>query len=146
MGLRHTQQKRSRLRASILDTFPLFPPSFLHILHSSHNPLSPNSTPPLHPLPSITSCLCFGSRRSKSQGCSSQEQCCHGVGVREKKRKIGALSREDQTRAPLCSSWVEWGRRKRQKDWGTGGWVGCVQRYQVSFIVEQHAVAEASGS
>lgn len=26
-------QKRSRLRASIPDTFPLFPPSFLHILH-----------------------------------------------------------------------------------------------------------------
>lgn len=46
-------QKRSRLTASIPDTFPLFPPSFLHILHPHPLtiPLSPNSPFPLLSLP-----------------------------------------------------------------------------------------------
>lgn len=128
MGLWHTQQRRSRLRASILDTFPLFIPSFLHILHSSHNPpCLPTLLPPLHPLPSITSCLYFGSRRSKSQGCSSREQCCHGVGVREKKKgKLGHCP-ERIRQGLLCAvpEWSEVGEGVRKTGGQVDGWVVC---------------------
>lgn len=103
-------------------------------LHLRHLPIIPSLSPPypstplqlpclltLSPdslLPSITSCLCYGSRRGKSQGCSPQEQCCYETTVSKKKKggggkkgkkrkKFGALSREDQTRASLCCSYMD---------------------------------------
>lgn len=125
--LAHTQQKRSRLRASIPDTFPLFPPSFLHILHPpSQFPCPPTLLPPSLP-PSITSCLCFGSRRGKSQGCSSREQCCHGVGVRKrKKRKLGHCpGRIKQGLLCAAPEWSEAGERDRKTGGQVDGIVVC---------------------
>lgn len=89
-------QRRSRLRASIPDTFPLFPLSFLHILH-----------PLVLLLPLVLLSLhnfwplFWEQAGQKVRGCSSQQHCCHGFRV-WKKKKSGALSREEQTRAALC--------------------------------------------
>lgn len=72
-------------------------------LHLRHLPIIPSLGPPcpstpiqlpclltLSPaslLPSITSCLCFRSRRARSQGCPSREQCCYETKVGERERK-----------------------------------------------------------
>lgn len=105
MRLWHTQQKRARLRATIPATFPLFPPSFLQILQPLLQFSCPQLSPLLVRLPQSLLAFVFGSRRSKSQGCSSQEQCCHGVAVKKKKgKKVGALSREDLASAALYLS------------------------------------------
>lgn len=108
--------KKSRLRASIPDTFPLFPPSFLRILHLSHNsPCLPNCLLTLHYFS-----LCFGRRRSKKSRLLVTGTVLLWSWVL---KKIVALSREEQTRTPLCGSWRGVGSEKTQKDERTGGWV-----------------------
>lgn len=116
-------QKRSRLGASIPDTFSLFLPSFLHILH----PLPHNSPIPHRPL--VTSCLCFG---SKSLGCSSREQRCYGVRVKKKNGHCPGRIRQGL----LCAA-PEWSKvGERRKTWG-----GCEPWCQVSSTVNQQAVS-----
>lgn len=44
-----SQQTRSRLRASIPDTFPLRPPSILHVLHPPYNCSVPQLSSPFTP-------------------------------------------------------------------------------------------------
>lgn len=105
-------------------------------LHLRHLPIIPSLGPPcpstpiqlpclltLSPaslLPSITSCLCFRSRRARSQGCPSREQCCYEtkVGEREREKEIGAVSGDDQTRAPLCCSCTDGGRKQKNRKRG----------------------------
>lgn len=122
-------QERSRLRAFIPETFPLFPPSFLQILHPLPHP--PPLRLPCSSLPfNITSSLCLVGRRSKSQGFSSREEGCYGAWFLEEKKMVDCSGRV-WTRAPLCCS-------SEQQGEGTGGWsVGGEEQCRMSLTIGQ---------
>lgn len=99
---------------------PPSPSSPTQSLWSGDSP-PPPSLPPPSPPPSITLSLCFGRGRGKSQGCSSREQCCHGVRVKKKKENWPGRIKQGL----LCAST---GRVEHR-------WMLCT-RCQVSFNVE----------
>lgn len=126
-------QERSRLRASIPETFPLFPPSFLQILHPLPHP--PLSQLPCSSLPfNITSSLCLVSRRSKSQGFSSREEGCYGAWFLEGGKKWWIVQ-GGFGQGPLCAAPVS-SKVRGQVD----GSVGGEEQFRMSFTVGQQPV------
>lgn len=133
-------QERSRLRASVPETSPLFPPSFLQILHPLAHPPHPPPQLPCSSLPfNVTSSFCFVSRRSKSQGSSSRGEGCYGTWFSKRKTLVDCPGRV-WTRASLCCS------RKQQGE-GTGGWVGRSvgreEQCRMSFTFGQQAAVKS---
>lgn len=90
----------------------------------SFNPLtialSLNSLP-RSPLPSITSCLCFRSRRARSQGCPSREQCCYETKVRERERNWGSVRGRSNKGSSVLLLHGRKQKTEKQKEGGTGG-------------------------